>query len=863
MVDFDVKGTASLDPDKIIESVEAILTKLDELRDKVDEVDVTIDRLSHKNIDIGVNIDGEDKLVFLRELLDDLDSRDYIVNLKVDINGEDKLEELKLKIDDLDAKDHQVDMKVNLEGADRATAELAALDGELNKKEGDFKKAEKASKDFQFSIMALLPVLTAIIPVLASAGGGIVALAGAFAVMLPGLVGIALAAKPAFTAIQQLTKSLDQNTKNALANASGYNQINSILTKNSAAFRSMSGDMQAVTIGWFQLQNAYSRFQKAVDPAVFPMLSQGLELLRTLLSGLPALVNPAADALQSLILDFENRLHDPVFQSFFNDMKKYMYQFVTDWGTGILNILEGLAALFHAFMPLSVDVSDGFLHMTQSFDKWAQSLSKSKGFQEFLSYVKTNGPVVLDVIKQLAILLAHIGASLSSMGAGSLGIIDHLLQSLNHLAQTNPGLFKLVTNILLLGFAAAKLIPMIAPLIEFLTTPVGAIVGAVVALAVGFDYLYTHSKAFHDWVNANLLPMWNKIVDAGKGFVQWAKSLWPDILKIWREYGPQIIAIVKAVWDFIGNLIQGAVKVIEGIVDVFLGLLTGNWSKVWHGLGQILSGAWQIIWGIIKDGFKVIVAVVQAAGKFLIGLFRDDWNKMTDAVNSALEKLKNFVVNAYHWVVNLLQGWRADIMNAVTNAWDAVNNYFGGIPGRLLKALGDLGSLLYNAGRQVLQGLLNGLKSMWNDVSGFFGSLTSAITSWKGPPSKDAMLLHNNGALIMKSLINGLDSQTSALESHLRGVTKTIASAFGDQYTTSISARLNASLGNADYNLANYQQGGRLPSATGTQMTFAAGSIVVHNPTQEPAGVTLTRVLQGAAKFGTIQAPVGYSTSGR
>lgn len=782
MVDFRVEGKASLDPDKIVESVDEIIAKLDELRDKIDEVDMTIDRLSGKNVDIGVNIDGEDKLVFLRDLLDDLDSRDYHVNIKVNIDGEDKIEALKLEIDDLDSKDHNVRMKIDLNGVDRATADLVALDEELNRKEDDFKKAEKSSKDFQFSIMALLPALTAIIPILASAGGGAVAIAGAFAAMIPGLAGIALAAKPAFAGIQKLTKSLDQNTKNALGNATSYKQIYDILNKNSKQFQQMSGEMQDLTVKWFEFKNAYSAFQKAVDPAVFPLIGQGLSILKTLLGGLPAVTIPAASALQNMLKDFANRLHDPVFQSFFSDMKKNTYTLVSDWSEGVLNIVEGITAILHAFMPLSLTVSGGFLRMTQSFDKWAQSLSKSKGFQDFVNYVKTNGPVVLDVIKQLAELLGHVGASLAGMGGGALQIIDKLLQGLNHLATTNPALFKLVTTVGLLGFSMSKLLPLIGPIVEFLMTPEGAIVALLIAVGAGFVYAYEHSKTFRDWVTKNIMPLWNDIVNSAKGFVQWVKGLWPDIIQIWDKYGKTFLAIVKALWDFVANIFEAALKVIKGIIDILVGLLTGNWNRVRDGIEAIVSGLWQTVESFFRDGVKLI-------GDILAGL----------------------------------------------------------------------GEVLYNIGKSIIQGLWNGMKDVWNSVTGWLGSLGNWISNLKGPIQKDATLLTPHGKVIIGGLMNGMQSQMPALERQLKGYAKTIQNTFGQQYATDISAKLSSSLNSAQYQMANYQQGGRLPAANSTQMHFAAGAFVIQGGKSEKPSDTITRVLQGAAKFGSIQSPVGYS----
>jgi phage-related protein len=860
MVDFRVSGRAELNPDEILESVDRIIEKLDELKDKISEVDADIDRLSTKSVDIDVQIHGQDKLDELRILLDEIDAREYVVNLRVDVRDEDKLEDLKLKLDEIDKIPKTVDVKVNVNGAARSVTELEALDKELNNKQKDLKKTSDATKEFQFSIMALLPVFTAIIPILASAGAGVIALAGAFAVMAPGILGIALAAKPAFTEIQNLTKSLDQNTQNALANARGYAQIYNILDKNSTQFRQMSGEMQDLTVKWFELKNAYTAFQKAVDPAVLPLLGQGMDLLRKLLSGLPALVRPAAAALQSWLDDFSTRLHDPVFRSFFHDMTSNMYTLVSDWSGGITNIIEGLAALFHAFMPITVDMSGGFLRMTESFDKWAQSLSKSKGFQQFIDYVKKEGPVALHVIGQLVELLFKIAGALTGMGAGALGVIDRIVTGLNHFADTNPGLFKVGVNIGIIGIAAAKLGPMLGPLIEFLATPVGAIVGVLVAVGAAFVYLYTHSKEFHDWVIKNLGPMWNQLVQDAQGFVKWAKGIWPEIKQIWDKYGKQIEAIVKDDFGWIVSIIEAAMKLIKGIIDTVLGLLSGNWSQVWKGIKETASAVWDAIYSTVKHGVELVIDHFKLFNKFMMSLAQSGANDLRKVWDEGMATLERLIKEGFDTIVAGAKQWGTDFLNGLSNAWGAVENFFKSIPGRIKQFFANAGSWLLQAGKDLISGLMGGISGSMGDLFGLLGSVASGILSHKGPPEKDRVLLFNAGQLIMQGFMNGIKSQEDRLNGILTGYTKTIANTFGSQYTTDISTRVQASLADANFAVGSFGRGGSLPSAGPTNVTFAAGAIQVNNPKPEQPGVTLTRVMQGLSTFGSVQAPTGART---
>lgn len=50
-----------------------------------------------------------------------------------------------------------------------------------------------------------------------------------------------------------------------------------------------------------------------------------------------------------------------------------------------------------------------------------------------------------------------------------------------------------------------------------------------------------------------------------------------------------------------------------------------------------------------------------------------------------------------------------DVANAVSTGFNNVVSFIRTVPGKISSALGNLGSLLYNAGKNLMQGLLNGI----------------------------------------------------------------------------------------------------------------------------------------------------------
>jgi phage-related protein len=107
------------------------------------------------------------------------------------------------------------------------------------------------------------------------------------------------------------------------------------------------------------------------------------------------------------------------------------------------------------------------------------------------------------------------------------------------------------------------------------------------------------------------------------------------------------------------------------------------------------------------------------------------------------------------------------IVEGVREKVGSLIGFIASLPGRIVGALGNLGGLLYAAGRAVLQGFLDGLKSKWHEITGFLSGLAPQIPRLKGPASEDLKLLRENGRLIMQGLQNGIEEGWRPVESRL------------------------------------------------------------------------------------------------
>lgn len=306
------------------------------------------------------------------------------------------------------------------------------------------------------------------------------------------------------------------------------------------------------------------------------------------------------------------------------------------------------------------------------------------------------------------------------------------LQALGTFLANNKTVVATFVAVILTVVAAMKAWAVIQAILNavMLANPIGLIVIAIAALAAGLVYAYQKSETFKN------------IVDAG----------FKQIKAVAQAVFPYLKQIVTQVFNGIKTYIQGVMNVIKGVIKVVTSAIKGDWSGVWAGIRQIVQGAWQMIKGIVQAGTAVIRTVIGAAWNAVKSLTAKAWNGLKEAVASA-------IIN----VVGLARG----------------------LPGRVLGALGNLGSLLYNAGKDIIQGLINGIESMIGTVKDKLSDLTDLIPKIKGPPKRDKVLLRKNGQLIIQGLIDGFNDGIAGVKSVLTKMTDSITKYVDKAYSKS------------------------------------------------------------------------------
>lgn len=112
----------------------------------------------------------------------------------------------------------------------------------------------------------------------------------------------------------------------------------------------------------------------------------------------------------------------------------------------------------------------------------------------------------------------------------------------------------------------------------------------------------------------------------------------PVILKVVEAAVP----VIRGVIDSIGNIIKNIIKVLKGVIEFVTGVFTGDWSKAWTGIKNIIKGIFGGLGEIIKAPVRVIINTINSVLDTLNGLEVPDWVPLIGGMKINIPKIPGF-----------------------------------------------------------------------------------------------------------------------------------------------------------------------------------------------------------------------------
>lgn len=537
------------------------------------------------------------------------------------------------------------------------------------------------------------------------------------------------------------------------------------------ALAELPPETQATAKAFMGLQKDYQKWSDSLSPKTMPVVTKGIQLLRSLLPTLTPLVTAAADAMSGFLDDVARGVKSAGFKQWAADMTGAAGPALSNFLAVIKNLAVGFGGLLAAFAPTSTAMTGGLVAMTEAFAQWGTSLKGSEGFAQFLDTAASGGQTLGNLagavvnlavamgpligtttvlVNQLARIVASVPTPVltvlaSALVAVKVAMVTYAAASravaVANAVMSSSAVLAIAGWARMLAFGIATYTRLAAAAVASAARTAAAWIGS--ALTSIATWVAAVVRAAAVAVAQFVLMAARAVVWAAIMAAQWLIAMGPigwiiaaviGLAALIIVYWDQIKAWTMAVWDWIWNKIK---QVAQLLINIFL-----NFSLV----GLIIKH-----WTTIKTKTMSI------------------WNAVVAWVRGLPGKLLSFFLN---WTIvgRFLKHWQ-QIKDGTVRKGAELISWVRGLPGRITSALGNLGSLLLGAGRRLIQGLINGITGMIGNIKSTLGRITSMLPDWKGPARVDARILTPAGASLMEGFQSGISSQVPALRRQLQGIT--------------------------------------------------------------------------------------------
>jgi len=335
-------------------------------------------------------------------------------------------------------------------------------------------------------------------------------------------------------------------------------------------------------------------------------------------------------------------------------------------------------------------------------------------FGPMLATIGKLAPLLRVAAGPVGIIVGLLGALIASspeLRGQLLGLASTLGSSLAPIFTTLAGavsdLLPVITGALgTLGPVFTNLLTTLAPALSQVVGLISSVLAAVLPLAAGL--LTQLVPVFMQLVSAILPPLVaiiGQVVGAVAPLVvQLVGALVPVLLDVVTAIMPvvttiagllvpviqNLMPVVTTVFGVIANVIGAVMQVVTGVIQIATGLISGNWSQVWTGIGNVFGGIWDLIKSLVTGAVAIVVAVIGAALANIATVWSGAWNGIS----------------------SFLGGIWAGITGAVSSGISGITGFFSALPGQILGFLGGLVGSLTSVGRNMIEGLLDGVRAV-------------------------------------------------------------------------------------------------------------------------------------------------------
>lgn len=219
----------------------------------------------------------------------------------------------------------------------------------------------------------------------------------------------------------------------------------------------------------------------------------------------------------------------------------------------------------------------------------------------------------------------------------------------------------------------------------------------------------------------------------------------------------------------IGAVVALVVIAVVEIVKHWSSIVNGV-KKAWDAVVHAVSVAVKAVVDFVKQHWQLLLAILLGPIAVATLEIAKHWKQIAAFAATLWHDVSGFVSHMWHDVTGFFANMWGDLERRTVTGVGNVVHWFEQLPGKIVSALGNVGSMLFSSGMKIVQGLINGIGSMIgslgstveNDVVGTIKSFLPFSPAKRGPLSGSGAP-ENSGKSIARLLAQGMSSGASGV----------------------------------------------------------------------------------------------------
>ena len=274
-----------------------------------------------------------------------------------------------------------------------------------------------------------------------------------------------------------------------------------------------------------------------------------------------------------------------------------------------------------------------------------------------------------------------------------------------------------------------------------ISAPVVAVVAVIAVLVAAFVHLWNTNEDF----KSSILSIWEQIKSTFErltsGIVDRVNALgfnfqsFGDMLKsLWNGLCSVLAPVFEGVFQHISNIFTFVTDTILSVLDVFIGLFSGNWKQCWNGIKDIFTA----IWDFVVNKFSNILNVLRGVADVFLGWFGTSWNEVWtsikdffvgiwDSICSAFQSVADFFTNIWNAISTFFITIATAIYTTAVTIFTSVYDFFAGILTGIHDFFANIFNAIWTVISTVCTAIYDTISSIWNAIYSFISPLLEAF----------------------------------------------------------------------------------------------------------------------------------------